>query len=213
MSNTISKAPSKEIFKTPFSGTYWRLSFAELKSVKALVLAALFIALRIAIKFLIKIPVAENLNVFFTFTANALGSFLYGPVLGFISGCVCDTLSFIIKPTGPYNPVFMFIEGLSSFVFAIFLYRTKVTVLRLFLSKLVINVFCNILLTSYFLSLMYGNGILFYMLNSVKKNLLLLPIETAILSMLFVVMLPIIKKAKVVPWVKDGILAAGVLGY
>ncbi|PWM64867.1 MAG: folate family ECF transporter S component [Clostridiales bacterium] len=212
MSNTISKAPSKEIFKTPFSGTYWRLSFAELKSVKALVLAALFIALRIAIKSF-KIPVADSLNVFFTFTANALGSFLYGPVLGFISGCVCDTLSFMIKPSGPYNPVFMFIEGLGSFVFAIFLYRTKVTVLRLFLSKLAINVFCNILLTSYFLSLMYGKGIWVYMSGSITKNLLLLPIETAILSVIFVVMLPIIKKAKVVPWVKDGILAAGVLGY
>ena len=52
-----------------------------------------------------------------------------------------------------------------------------------------------------------------YMSGSITKNLLLLPIETAILSVIFVVMLPIIKKAKVVPWVKDGILAAGVLGY
>lgn len=60
---------------------------------------------------------------------------------------------------------------------------------------------------------MYGKGIWVYMSGSITKNLLLLPIETAILSVIFVVMLPIIKKAKVVPWVKDGILAAGVLGY
>lgn len=115
---------------------------------------------------------------------------------------MCDTLSFMIKPSGPYNPVFMFIEGLGSFVFAIFLYRTKVTVLRLFLSKLAINVFCNILLTSYFLSLMYGKGIWVYMFRLYYKK----PAATAHRNgnpfSNFCRYASHNKKAKVVPWVK-----------
>lgn len=203
-----------ETFKTPFSRTYWRLSFAELKSVKTLVLAALFIALRIALK-LFKIPIAANMNVFFTFTVNALGSFIYGPVVAFLSGTVCDTLSFIIKPSGPYNPAFMLVEALGSFIYALYVYRARVSVVRLFLSKLTVNVFCNIFLTSLFLWPMYGKGktMFLYMIGRAPKNLTMLPAETVMLAVTFAVMLPILKRTKVLPWLKQQVLAIGVLGH
>lgn len=192
-----------ELFRTPFSKAFWKSAVSELKSPKMLVLAALFIALRIAIKSF-KIPVYENTSIFFTFLVNALGSYIYGPVVGFVSGAVCDTVTYLLKPSGPYNPAFMLVEGLGSFLFGVCLYRSRVSVLRLFLSKLSVNVICNILLTPFFLSTMYGNGktVLAYMLPRLPKNIFLLPIETVMLVLTFSVMLPILKRTRVISWLK-----------
>ena len=177
-----------------------------------LVLAALFIALRIAVKGF-KIPVADNMSIFFTFVVNALGSFLYGPVVGFLSGAVCDTLSYILKPSGPYNPAFMLVEGLGSFLFGVFLYRSRVSVVRLFFCKFSVNLLCNILLTPLFLSMMYGEKTMFaYMVTRIPKNLILLPFETALLAVTFGVMLPVLSRTRTVPWLKSG-LAVGICGH
>ena len=73
MSQKPNTAYPEQIFHTPFSAAYWRTAVSELKEPKMLVLAALFIALRMAIKGF-KIPIADNMSVFFTFVVNALGS-------------------------------------------------------------------------------------------------------------------------------------------
>lgn len=200
----FTKNQSPETFRSPFSKRFWKSAVTELGDVRMLVLAALFVALRIAIKS-IKIPVTENMSVFFTFLVNALGSYIYGPIVGFVSGAVCDTVTFLIKPSGPYNPAFMLVEGLGSFLFGVCLYRARISVWRLFLSKLSVNLICNILLTPIFLASMYGNGktVFAYMSTRIPKNLLLLPIETAMLVVTFSVMLPILKRTRVIPWLTD----------
>ncbi len=203
-----SKKQNTETFRTPFSIRFWRYAAAELKDPKMLVLAALFVALRIAVKS-IKIPVTDTVSVFFTFVVNALGSYIYGPVVGFVSGAVCDTVTYLLKPSGPYNPAFMIVEGLGSFLFGVCLYRARVSVLRLFLSKLSVSLICNILLTPIFLATMYGNGktVFAYMSVRIPKNLMLLPIETAMLFVVFSVMLPVLKRTRVIPWLTDNSLS------
>ena len=46
---------STAVYKTPFSKGYWRDAVMELKDTKMLVFAALIIALRVALKTLVKI--------------------------------------------------------------------------------------------------------------------------------------------------------------
>ncbi len=211
-SNIQNPVSPEQTFRTPFSAAFWKSAFGELKKPKMLVLAALFIALRMAVKGF-KIPVADNMSIFFTFVVNALGSFLYGPVVGFLSGAVCDTLSYILKPSGPYNPAFMLVEGLGSFLFGVFLYRSRVSVVRLFFCKFSVNLLCNILLTPLFLSMMYGEKTMFaYMVTRIPKNLILLPFETALLAVTFGVMLPVLSRTRTVPWLKSG-LAVGICGH
>ena len=57
----MSLTPDTRVFPHPFSKEYWRLSAAELKSVRVLVLAALLTALRIAIKSM-KIMIGPDLS-------------------------------------------------------------------------------------------------------------------------------------------------------
>ena len=86
-------------YRTPFSLNYWRDACAELKSTRMLVLAALLVAVRVALKSL-SIPVGRAFISPSAFFVNAVGSMVYGPVLGFLSGIVCDLLGCLLFPEG-----------------------------------------------------------------------------------------------------------------
>ena len=195
------KTYEKAVFAHPFTAAYWKCAFGELGSVKTLVLAALFVALRMAVKAL-KIPVGDNLSIFLTFIPNAVGAYLCGPVVGFLSGAVCDTLSFIIAPSGPYNPAFMFVEALGSFLFALPLYRSRVSAARLFLSRFLVVGICNLVLTPFFLAVMYGSKSFAALFSTrVVKNVVCYPIESLILCIVFAALVPVMKRAKVCAWI------------
>ena len=86
----------RKYFRTPFCADYWRQAFSELRNTRTLVFAALVLALRIAMKPL-RIPVAADVNVTFGFIVNALGSMVYGPVVGLLGGALSDTLLYSWK--------------------------------------------------------------------------------------------------------------------
>ena len=132
-------------FRTPFSAEYWRQAFSELRNTRTLVFAALILALRIAMKPL-KIPIAADINITFGFIVNALGAMVYGPVVAMISGAVSDTLGYLVAPNGAYYFPFIILEMSGSLIFALFLYSTDITPVRLILAKFCINLFVNILL-------------------------------------------------------------------
>lgn len=180
-------------FKTPFSREYWKSAANELRSVRMLVIAALIVALRVALKSVF-IPVGDQLNITVGFFANALGSMIYGPVLGLLSGMVSDLLGCILFPKGPFFPPFTLVEMLGSFIFALWLYRTRLTPFKVIASKLSVNIVCNIVLTPVFLSWMYGKSVMIYLVPGIAKNLCLFPLEGVVLTIFIGIMLPILKK-------------------
>lgn len=180
-------------YKTPFSRDYWRDAFGELKSTRMLVLTALMIAIRIALKSL-SIPVGENLYITVGFFVNAVGSMIYGPVLGFLSGIVCDVLGWALFPKGAFFLPFTLIEGLGSLFYALFFYRAKLSPTRIFASKLTVNAVLNILLTPLALSWMYGKSIMVYLIPRIAKNLLIFPLEAVLLMAFMGIMIPVIRR-------------------
>lgn len=180
-------------FRTPFSRDYWRTACAELKSTRMLVLTALLVAVRVALKS-VAIPVGESLYITVGFFINAVGSMVYGPVLGFLSGTVCDLLGCLLFPKGPYFFPFTVIEALGSFFYALFFYRARLSPMRIFTAKLTVNVVLNIILTPLALSWMYSKSILVYLIPRIAKNLLIFPLEAVLLTMFIGVMLPVLRR-------------------
>lgn len=181
------------LYKTPFSATYWKQAASELKSLRTLLLAAFFIAIRVALK-TVYIPVADNLNVYVGFVANALSGAICGPVIALISGGVCDLLGWLIAPQGPFNPVFTLIEMAGSLIYALWLYKTPITLGKLFGAKATVNVIVNITLEPIALSFMYSKGVLVYVIPRIVKNIILLPAETFALALFFSAMAVPLKK-------------------
>ena len=63
---------------------------------------------------------------------------------------------------------------------------------------------------------MYGNKSLSALMASrILKNAIMLPIETAVLAVLFAVMLPMLHRVKAVPWISssDEMISVGAFGY
>lgn len=189
---------NQTLFASPFSAEYWRLACQELKKPRILVFAAFMIALRVALK-AVEIPVAPSVNITVGFFVNGLGSMVFGPVVAVLAGAISDTIGCMLFPKGAYFFPFIFVEIMSSLLFALFLYRAKITTWRVVLSRFSVMVVCNLLLTPALIilqnRLMLGGDYAFFTLPRVIKNLCLFPVESFLLVLFLNVMLPITSRA------------------
>ena len=187
----------RKFFRTPFCAEYWQQAFSELKNTRTLVFAALILALRIAMKPL-KIPIAADVNITFGFIVNALGSMVYGPVVAALSGAVSDTLGYLVAPSGVYYFPFIILEMAGSFIFALFLYSTDITPVRLILSKFCVNMFVNVLLNEpimvRYYQLFFTSTYQPFVWVRIVKNIVMLPIEALILMVVFRAMIPALSR-------------------
>lgn len=188
------KQRSTALYNTPFSAAYWRDAAAEFKSPRMLVFAALMIALRVAMKGLY-IPLGPTLRINTAFIINALGAMVFGPVVAIPAAIVSDFLGWLIFPNGAYFLPFVLTEVAGSLIFALFLYRAKVTPLRCLLSRFCIDLFVNILLTAPIMLLyhhmMTGKAYIMFQIPHMLKELFMFPVESVVLTLFLSVMIPI----------------------
>jgi len=164
-------------------GDSFRLSAKELKNTRSLVGVAMLCAINIVIgQFSITLSPTQKIG--FSFLSVGVSGMLYGPVLTGMAGMINDIIKFLLKPTGSFMIGFTLIEGLQGMFYGLFLYRHKVSLPRVFFTRLFITVFLNLLMTPFFLWLYYGNGFIGLVAGRLIKNLISLPITTAVQFML-----------------------------
>ena len=198
---------STALYPHPFSKSYWRDAAAEMGSTKMLVVTALMIALRVALKPL-AIPLGPQLSIQTAMLATALGAMIYGPVVAIPAAIISDTVGFMLYPTGDYFLPFVLTEIASTMFYALFLYRAKVTPVRVMLSRFCICFFVNVVLQQIIYAWWYvyvGNpeeareSILGIMtLSRILKNVAMFPIESVVLTLFLKVLLPVARRAKLV---------------
>lgn len=195
------KQKSRSLYPHPFSRAYWCDAAAELKDTRILVIAALLIAIRVAMKG-VYIPLAPNLNINLGYFVNALGAMIFGPVVAGLAAAVSDTLGCMLFPKGPYFFPFIFIEIAGSMIFAMFLYRAKVSVTRLVLSRFCVSFFVNIVLNMPIMALFYKvvmhQSYTWMQLPTIAKNLSLFPLESLLLILFMSAMIPIVYRMNLI---------------
>ncbi len=186
--------PRQSLYKTPFSGGYWRLAAADLKSVRMLVLAAMLTAMRIAIRGL-SIHIGPGLRISFGFLVNSVGSMIYGPLLAIITSAITDTLGWMVFPDGAYFFPFIFLEIAGGVLYALFYYRAKLSAVRVLLGHFSVTLICNIIISPcllYYYFLFYmGTTYNILSLPRLIINLALFPVESVVLVLLFNALLPL----------------------
>lgn len=100
---------------------------------------------------------------------------------------------------GPFFPGYTLTAMAGSFVYALFLYRARITVRRIVLCKLCVNLLVNVGLNCLWSAMLYSKGYLFYLGQSLAKNLLMLPVEVVILLTFLRIMLPVLSSAGLTP--------------
>ena len=187
---------SRTLYPHPFSKAYWRDAAAELKDVRILVVTAMMIALRVAMKGL-SITIAPNLYINTAFLANALGAMIFGPVVASLAAVVSDFLGFLIFPQGGavYFPPYVLVEVAGSVIFALLLYRAKLSATRIILSRFCICLFVNILLqapiTLWYYKVVLGKSYMMFQIPHIIKNLAMFPMESWLLTFVLSILAPL----------------------
>ncbi len=177
---------------------FWISSIQKLKDTKYLAIMALFIALKVVANF-VMIPVSENLFVGISFLFSAVEASIIGPLAALVSGAITDIVAFMLDSKGyPFFPGYTLSEILGIFIYALFFYRQKITVLKICLAKFLVNAGVNALLGSLWSTMLMSKGYWFYFTQSAIKNAILLPIEVFALTLLFNALIPLLTRRKLI---------------
>ena len=198
---------STALYAHPFSRAYWKDAAAELKDTKMLVITALMIALRVALKPL-AIPLGPQLSIQTAMLATALGAMIFGPVMAIPAAIISDTVGFMLWPTGDYFLPFVLTEIASTMIYALCLYRAKPTAMRVLLARFAICFAINVVLQQFIMAWQYTymgnpegakNQIMGIMtVARIFKNLCFFPVESVVLTLFLGLLMPAVQRAKLV---------------
>ena len=196
---------STALYPHPFSRAYWRDAAAEMKDIRMLVVTALMVALRIALK-PFAIYIGPQMAIQTATLATALGAMIFGPVVAIPAAMVSDTIGFMIFPTGDYFLPFMLTEIAGTMFYALCLYRAKPSATRVIIARFLICFVVNVVLQQFIFAWQYtymGNpekakdSIMGIMTTArIFKNLFFFPIESVVITLFLKVLIPITSRAK-----------------
>lgn len=185
-----------------FTPKYWIAACSEFRNLRSLVFAGLTIALSTILSSLY-IPVGINLRITTVFLALALGSMIFGPVIGLSAGLAYDLIGYLLIPTTVFFPGYTLSSMLEFFIYGIFLYRCKISILRIFLCKFIIDFGIHVGLGCIWSSMLFGKGYYYFFIKSLIKNTIMLPIEVIMLIVLLQIFLPVLAHQGIIPEQKN----------
>lgn len=156
---------------------------SQLKNVKTLTTAGMFIALSVIFGFL-NLPITQFVEIRFGSLMLAVSGMLLGPGISAVVGILSDLIAFMVKPTGPFFPGFTISAAISGAIFGFLLYKKEITVWRIFFAECVHTVVVGFILNSLWLSILYGNAFLAVVSSRAVKEIIMLPINTILLTVI-----------------------------
>lgn len=168
-------------------------SSSEFKKLSTLAATSMMVALSVAVASL-TISIRGFLKIGFSSLPLAVVGAMFGPVAGGFAGIAADLLKFMYYPsTEPFFIGYTLVECLVGIIYGIALYKKPVKLPRVMAVRAIITLFINLGANSYFLYLTRGYALIAMMPMRILKNVLLYPVEVAMLYML----LKIVSRARI----------------
>lgn len=178
-------------------------STKEFKNLNSVTTAALLVALHTVLAVFVSIQVTTSLRISISFITNVVTGCLFGPVIGFVCGGIGDIVQFIIKPVGGYFPGWTLNAAVAGLIYGLFFYKkfpNKTNIkkepsgkifnifkfllpsdgryfIRVAVCLTIDTILVNVLMGTYWTSIMTGKGFWFYFTTRMTKNLIQLPIN------------------------------------
>jgi ECF transporter S component (folate family) len=178
----------------------FRDSAKELTQLKCIVMTGMLIAVNVLLSIFIMIPVGNQIKISFSFLALAAIGMLFGPVPGAIAGAITDVLGFMLanKTGGAYHPGFTLVQVTAGLIYGLCLYKAemgKLFPVKCAVSKVLVVIICNLLMNTYFISVLYGKGFVGMLAPRIIKNAIQLPVDIVLLAVIMPVILMAYNKA------------------
>ena len=188
------------MYTHPFSADYWRDAYLEFRDLRKLLFAALMIAMCVVLAQIPSVALFGGAKVTWGFLARAVCAWVCGPVLGLLFAFAEDILSFFLTGGGgyPFFPGYTLTTMLGVLTYALFFYRAPLTLRRIFFAKLLTNI-QNVVLGALWMAILSGQAFYVTASASALKNLIMLPVQTALLALLFSALAPALRRAGMLP--------------
>lgn len=159
----------------------YRSSFQELFVTGNMVLCGFMAALAVVLSMVASIEIGPYIRIGFSGIPNRIVECLFGPVTGCLFGGALDILKYALKPTGPFFFGFTFDVMLAGILYGSILYKKPVSIKRIVTAELLAKIVVNCFFNTLWISMLYGKGFFILLPARLLKNLLMLPIDSAIL--------------------------------
>lgn len=156
-------------------------SLHEFTVTKNLVLCGLMAALAVVLGMVASISIGPYIKIGFSGLPNRIVEFLFGPVVGCFFGGALDLIKYFLKPEGPFFFGFTFDAMLAGLIYGCFLYRKPISAKRIVLSEFTVKLIVNCFFNTLWLSMLYGKGFFVLLPMRLLKNVVMLPIDSAII--------------------------------
>ena len=189
---------SSRLYATPFSPSYWREASGCMRSLRILVFAALMIAMTRALSLIPSIPVAHT-KFSVGFIARALCALVCGPVVGMVFGFAEDIIGYALQPSGAFFFGYTISTMAGMLFYGLCFFRARITIFRLFVANLLVNVVVNALMGSLWSAILAGGGYWALFTVSLGKNLVTLVPKVILMYIPYQAILPILQRMGVIP--------------
>ena len=171
-------------------------SWHELRKTKVMAVAAMLIAIGVILGFF-SVQLTEFIRIGFSGIPNELASMLFGPVVG---GSwrnrgypeVSD------QATGPYFFGYTLNAMLGPVIYGIFFYHRPIQLGRVVAAKITVALLVNLLLGTWWLTILYGKGFLAILPARFIKQVVSVPID----SVIFYVLAKTLERSKAISMIK-----------
>lgn len=150
---------------------------------KLIVHVAILIALEVVLSRFLSIS-TSIVKIGFSFVPIAICAMMYGPVWAGIAGAIADFIGATLFPIGAYFPGFTLSAALTGVVFGLFLYKKKGNWAQLAGAVLINCVVISLLLSTYWLTILWGDSFLVLLPTRIIQNLVMIPIQFIVLRLL-----------------------------
>lgn len=148
--------------------------------IKSLVLSAFFIALQVVFSRMLSVN-TPFLRIGFGFLPLALCSVVLGPWIGGGCAAASDIIGGFLFSTGPFFPGFTISAFLAGIFYGLFLHKREIKVVYVLIPVIIECIVINLLLNTYWLSILMHKGYIGLLPARIIKNLLMIPIEATMI--------------------------------
>lgn len=156
-------------------------SSKELKSVRNLTLCGVLLAIKVVLSAYGTLRLAPTIQIGTSFIVSAAIGLILGPFVGGLTGAASDIISYMMFPDGPFSIAFTLLSVLSGSLYGFLLYNKKVTILRCFITELIIICLVNVILNTMLLSILWGKAFMEMVYVRLTVNAIQIPIKTFIM--------------------------------
>jgi ECF transporter S component (folate family) len=160
--------------------TSFKVSLKNCRKVRVLTAAAMLVAITVILSFM-TVYLTQWARFSFTFIPMAAGGMLFGPVVSGIMGALADLIGYMVKPTGPYMPLFTLNAILTGLIYGIFLFKKEITLKNIVIAQLLITLVVDVALQSCWLVLLYGEAFSAILPLRFLKSALFFPVQVFLL--------------------------------